>query len=73
MPQPITVPMAQEIIVEGNYILRFTALAQATGATVAGVNVSTIGILGTDLVQADGTSDFAPNPLLVPSDDTSTG
>jgi hypothetical protein len=66
MAEPLKAGMAPDLIIDGSYKVRLTAVDATTGAVVAGVIVSEVAIQATDLVGSF--SDQAPMPMLVPSD-----
>lgn len=57
--------MAPDLILDGSYIVRLTAVDPVTGALVSGVIVSEVAIQATDLVGS--LSSLTPMPLLVPN------
>ena len=63
MSQPLVVSMAPNIIVSGGYTLRVTAVNAATGAVVAGVNISDVSFEVEDL-RGSGESGLYPVILL---------
>ena len=71
MAQPLIADLPRDLDLTSNFIIRITALNQATGATVSGVTVSDVVITAID-VQGGGivTIDDGPNPYLVPTTET---
>ena len=55
MPAPLMVGFTPNIIVEGAYIVRITALDATTGNVTAGVKVTSAAILAEDLSPQEGT------------------
>jgi len=66
MAEPLKAGMAPDLILDGSYKVRLTAVDATTGAVVSGVIVSEVAIQATDL--AGTLQDQAPMPMLVPSD-----
>jgi hypothetical protein len=68
MSKPLIVPFSSDLVVSGNYTLRFTALEPTTGAVVSGVNIAGAAVTGINRsTSASTVDDLTPLPLLVPS------
>ena len=65
--QPLIADMPRDISMTGGYIIRVTALDAATGATIAGVNVSGVVItalnVGTGQIESFPGNDLTVLPL----------
>lgn len=62
MAQKLIVPMAQDLVIGDGYILRLSALDQATGADVPGPVISKLNVAGIDI--ETGQPIDVPPPLL---------
>ncbi len=64
MAEPLKAGIAPDLILDGSYKVRLTAIDANTGAVVAGVVVSGVAIQATDL--AGTLANASPLPKLVP-------
>lgn len=64
MAQPLIVPLPPSLVIAENYAIRLIAIDQTTGATVTGVKVSAVAVIGRDVTvdETATTVDTTPPP-----------
>lgn len=62
MAQPLIVPLPPSLVIQENFAVRLIAIDQTTGATVTGVKVSAVAVIGRDVSDQDATPVEPPVP-----------
>lgn len=67
MSLPVQTAMPDNIVVSGNYTIKWRAIDPTTGADVSGVKISRASVLATDQLAGSGTADepLGPAQLLL--------
>lgn len=71
MAAPLIASLPLDLVLSSGYVVRVVALVPTTGAAVTGVRVTDLAfqVRPFNTVQGGGTTEEAPMPLLVPTED----